>query len=87
MANPSRPGAGLVGAPNDPDGLTSWISFSIQAAADVHEFGTDVNDPQQTWLLIWDIVSFDQWGVEIGKVLAQRIISELEGEMVSKIQP
>jgi glucose-6-phosphate isomerase len=29
---------------------------------------------------IWDIDSFDQWGVELGKVLAQRIIRELEGE-------
>jgi glucose-6-phosphate isomerase len=28
---------------------------------------------------IWDIDSFDQWGVELGKVLAQRIIPELEG--------
>ena len=27
---------------------------------------------------IWDIDSFDQWGVELGKVLAQRIIPELE---------
>ena len=27
---------------------------------------------------IWDIDSFDQWGVELGKVLAQRIILELE---------
>jgi glucose-6-phosphate isomerase len=27
---------------------------------------------------IWSIVSFDQWGVELGKVLAQRIIPELE---------
>jgi glucose-6-phosphate isomerase len=27
---------------------------------------------------IWDINSFDQWGVELGKVLAQRIIPELE---------
>jgi glucose-6-phosphate isomerase len=26
---------------------------------------------------IWDIDSFDQWGVELGKVLAQRIIGEL----------
>jgi glucose-6-phosphate isomerase len=30
--------------------------------------------------VIWDIDSFDQWGVELGKVLAQRIIPELEGE-------
>jgi glucose-6-phosphate isomerase len=27
---------------------------------------------------IWDIDSFDQWGVELGKVLAQRIIPDLE---------
>jgi glucose-6-phosphate isomerase len=30
--------------------------------------------------VIWNINSFDQWGVELGKVLAQRIIPELEGE-------
>ena len=29
---------------------------------------------------IWQINSFDQWGVELGKVLAQRIIPELESE-------
>jgi glucose-6-phosphate isomerase len=28
---------------------------------------------------VWDIDSFDQWGVELGKVLAQRIIPELSG--------
>jgi len=27
---------------------------------------------------VWDINSFDQWGVELGKVLANRIIPELE---------
>jgi glucose-6-phosphate isomerase len=27
---------------------------------------------------IWDVDSFDQWGVELGKMLAQRIIPELE---------
>src|SRR4029077_12281819 len=27
---------------------------------------------------IWEIDSFDQWGVELGKVLAQRIIPELQ---------
>jgi len=32
---------------------------------------------------IWHIDSFDQWGVELGKVLAQRIIPELE----SKAEP
>ena len=28
--------------------------------------------------VIWDIDSFDQWGVELGKVLAKRIIPELQ---------
>jgi glucose-6-phosphate isomerase len=28
---------------------------------------------------IWRINSFDQWGVELGKALAQKIIPELEG--------
>jgi len=28
--------------------------------------------------VVWQIDSFDQWGVELGKVLAQRIIPELE---------
>jgi glucose-6-phosphate isomerase len=32
---------------------------------------------------IWNIDSFDQWGVELGKVLAQRIIPEIE----SKTEP
>ncbi len=30
--------------------------------------------------VIWNIDSFDQWGVELGKVLAQRILTELGGE-------
>jgi glucose-6-phosphate isomerase len=29
---------------------------------------------------VWDIDSFDQWGVELGKALAQRIVPELESE-------
>jgi glucose-6-phosphate isomerase len=29
---------------------------------------------------IWNVDSFDQWGVELGKVLAKRIIPELEGD-------
>jgi glucose-6-phosphate isomerase len=28
---------------------------------------------------IWRVNSFDQWGVELGKVLAKRIIPELVG--------
>lgn len=30
--------------------------------------------------IIWNIFSFDQWGVELGKQLAGRILPELEGE-------
>jgi glucose-6-phosphate isomerase len=30
--------------------------------------------------VLWQIDSFDQWGVELGKVLAQRIIPELESK-------
>jgi glucose-6-phosphate isomerase len=30
--------------------------------------------------VIWDVNSFDQWGVELGKVLAQRIVPELAAE-------
>jgi glucose-6-phosphate isomerase len=33
--------------------------------------------------VIWELDSFDQWGVELGKVLAQRIIPELTGESKS----
>jgi glucose-6-phosphate isomerase len=29
---------------------------------------------------IWGVNSFDQWGVELGKVLAKRIIPELGGK-------
>jgi len=34
---------------------------------------------------IWNIDSFDQWGVELGKVLAQRIIPELESPTEPKL--
>ena len=33
--------------------------------------------------VIWNLDSFDQWGVELGKLLAQRIVPELE----SKTEP
>ncbi len=35
--------------------------------------------------VLWDIDSFDQWGVELGKVLAKRIIPELESEAEPKL--
>src|SRR5271163_3909725 len=34
---------------------------------------------------IWNIDSFDQWGVELGKVLAQRIVPELESKSDPKL--
>jgi glucose-6-phosphate isomerase len=35
--------------------------------------------------VIWNINSFDQWGVELGKALAQRIIPELENPTEPKL--
>jgi len=35
---------------------------------------------------IWQIDSFDQWGVELGKVLAQRIIPQLENAAEPKLE-
>ena len=34
---------------------------------------------------VWNIDSFDQWGVELGKALAQRIIPELESKTEPKL--
>jgi glucose-6-phosphate isomerase len=36
--------------------------------------------------ILWNIDSFDQWGVELGKVLAQRIIPELESDTEPSLQ-
>ena len=36
--------------------------------------------------VIWNIDSFDQWGVELGKALAQRIIPELESKTPPKLK-
>ena len=35
---------------------------------------------------IWNINSFDQWGVELGKALAQRIIPELEASLSPELK-
>ena len=34
---------------------------------------------------IWNVNSFDQWGVELGKVLANRIAPELESKDPPKL--
>jgi len=36
--------------------------------------------------VIWQIDSFDQWGVELGKVLAQRIVPQLENAEEPKLE-
>ena len=36
--------------------------------------------------VIWQIDSFDQWGVELGKALAQRILPELESRSLPKLK-
>ncbi|MBW2700946.1 MAG: glucose-6-phosphate isomerase, partial [Deltaproteobacteria bacterium] len=33
--------------------------------------------------VIWDVFSFDQWGVQLGKVLAGHILAELQGDEIS----
>ena len=35
--------------------------------------------------IVWQINSFDQWGVELGKALAQRIIPELESSTAPQL--
>jgi glucose-6-phosphate isomerase len=35
---------------------------------------------------IWNIDSFDQWGVQLGKVLAQRIVPELESKTALELK-
>ena len=36
---------------------------------------------------VWSINSFDQWGVELGKALAQRIVPELEADDEPTLAP
>jgi glucose-6-phosphate isomerase len=36
--------------------------------------------------VIWNIDSFDRWGVELGKVFAQRIVPELERATEPKLK-
>lgn len=37
--------------------------------------------------VIWNVYSFDQWGVELGKVLAGKILRELDGAPQSSFDP
>jgi glucose-6-phosphate isomerase len=35
--------------------------------------------------VLWNVFSFDQWGVQLGKVLAGNILPELEAEPASEL--
>jgi glucose-6-phosphate isomerase len=37
--------------------------------------------------VLWGINSFDQWGVELGKTLATRVLAELEGGATGRHDP
>jgi glucose-6-phosphate isomerase len=37
--------------------------------------------------VLWEINSFDQWGVELGKVLAGKVLADLEGETIAPHDP
>jgi glucose-6-phosphate isomerase len=37
--------------------------------------------------VLWGINSFDQWGVELGKTLATRVLSELQGGAAGRHDP
>jgi len=37
--------------------------------------------------VIWNIFSYDQWGVELGKQLATQILSDLEGSSINLHDP
>ena len=36
--------------------------------------------------MVWNVDSFDQWGVELGKALAGRIVPELQAEAEPKLR-
>jgi glucose-6-phosphate isomerase len=36
--------------------------------------------------MVWNINSFDQWGVELGKALAGRILPELESPVAPELR-
>jgi glucose-6-phosphate isomerase len=36
--------------------------------------------------VLWGIDSFDQWGVELGKILADEIVPELQGDDAPRLE-
>ena len=55
--------------------LDALTPFSLGALIALYEHCVFVQG------VLWDIDSFDQWGVELGKQLAQRIVGELEAKV------
>jgi glucose-6-phosphate isomerase len=53
--------------------LDQLTPFTLGALIALYEHKTFVQGA------LWNVNSFDQWGVELGKTLAARILSELEG--------
>jgi glucose-6-phosphate isomerase len=54
---------------------TELTPFALGALVSLYEHAVFVQGA------VWGINSFDQWGVELGKVLAQRIVPELTGDV------
>lgn len=34
--------------------------------------------------VVWNVFSYDQWGVELGKQLATNILNDIEGSFIGK---
>ena len=61
--------------------LPELTPYALGALLALHEHKTFVEG------VLWGINSFDQWGVELGKVLAARILPELKGGDVGDHDP
>ena len=75
--------AGLAGAAPRPSRATARPTRSCSSELTPEALGKLVALYEHsvfTQGAIWHIDSFDQWGVELGKVLAKRIVPELEAE-------
>jgi glucose-6-phosphate isomerase len=60
-------------APRRPSSWTRLTPEALGALLALYEHKTFVEG------VIWDINSFDQWGVELGKVLAKAILKDVDG--------
>ena len=72
-----------VFAGNCPSNIILADRLSPEVRASSSRFTSTVSSHKRA---IWNINSFDQWGVELGKALAQRIIPELESKTPPKLK-